>query len=345
MQKRVLFSVLILVLFISSYSIDISNFNGVYNLMKVEKDENIFQTSLSFESVETDRNTNHEFSYKAVSEERYNFEGIHFYEYSGEIYAVVDYGYEECVYIVTESTDFHLTLVNVDYSEDVIKLIYDKQENNFDYESYYNYAANFSDGELRGKLNSLVSNHKVYDYTGMREIMFGEVYNINGEVEDIYIGRVIKTAGIPNPNVMNCEHAWPQSMFGYGEPTAKKTDMFHTFPSDSVTNSRRGNNPFGWVDYYVWAGYGSALGDDKDGRRVFEVRQEYRGDIARALFYFAVRYSMPISEEEERVLRQWHKMDAVDEFELRRNSMIEWYQDNRNPFIDRPDFVDKISNF
>ncbi|MFZ5949748.1 MAG: endonuclease, partial [Candidatus Rifleibacteriota bacterium] len=40
-----------------------------------------------------------------------------------------------------------------------------------------------------------------------------------------------------------------------------------------------------------------------------------------------------------------HREDPVDEEEKARNDRIENIQHNRNPFVDRPDFVDQISDF
>ena len=78
---------------------------------------------------------------------------------------------------------------------------------------------------------------------------------------------------------------------------------------------------------------------------MFDVRPERRGDIARAHFYFSVRYLKPISSVEEPTLREWNKSDPPDERERARNDAIEALQRNRNPFIDRPDLVDQIDDF
>jgi ribulose kinase len=41
-------------------------------------------------------------------------------------------------------------------------------------------------------------------------------------------------------------------------------------------------------------------------------------------------------------LLAWHIEDPVDDFEMYRNQKIEAFQGNRNPFIDHPEFADKI---
>jgi endonuclease I len=42
------------------------------------------------------------------------------------------------------------------------------------------------------------------------------------------------------------------------------------------------------------------------------------------------------------VLLEWHDIDPVDDFERNRNEVIYSYQENRNPFIDHPEFVASI---
>jgi endonuclease I len=78
---------------------------------------------------------------------------------------------------------------------------------------------------------------------------------------------------------------------------------------------------------------------------LFEVRPARRGDIARAHFYFSVRYAMPIGAAEESVLVAWHQEDPPDDRERERNDRIVRIQRNRNPFVDRPEFVGRISDF
>jgi len=96
----------------------------------------------------------------------------------------------------------------------------------------------------------------------------------------------------------------------------------------------------------------------------WEPREAVKGDVARMIFYMATRYEgdngevdlevvdyAPSSPNHEPVhgvfstLMEWHVDDPVDEWEENRNDIIyEDYQENRNPFIDHPEYVAQIWN-
>ena len=81
-----------------------------------------------------------------------------------------------------------------------------------------------------------------------------------------------------------------------------------------------------------------------------------RGDVARALFYMDLRYDGSdggtldlelvdrVTSIGERhfghlcTLLVWHEEDLVDDAERRRNDVIFAWQDNRNPFVDHPEW-------
>lgn len=153
---------------------------------------------------------------------------------------------------------------------------------------------------------------------------------------------------IPNNSVINVEHTWPQSQFTRRFPDdVQKSDLHHLFPTDSQLNAIRGNHPFGEVSTDVIDlkcpesrfGIGTSGTDE-----VFEPPQNHRGNVARALFYFALRYDLSIDPQEERVLRKWNQEDPVDQDEMKRNVEIFKAQGNRNPFIDHPELADRLSD-
>lgn len=155
---------------------------------------------------------------------------------------------------------------------------------------------------------------------------------------------------IPANEVVNIEHTWPQSRFSGRHPKdVQKADLHHLFPTDSQLNAIRGNHNFGEVvkdKQQLKCNSGARFGSDtKSGRDIFEPPQDHKGNVARALFYFSVRYDLPIDPIEEAYLRKWNKEDPVDEEEARRNEEIFKQQGNRNPFVDFSEIVDSIENF
>lgn len=152
---------------------------------------------------------------------------------------------------------------------------------------------------------------------------------------------------IPDFNVVNAEHTWPQSLFSKKFPKdLQKSDLHILLPELTEINSQRKNHPFGIVKTFKNSLCGTAaLGVDKNNRTVFEPHDNVKGNVARALFYFSVRYKMPIDKSQEAVLREWHQIDPVDFDEDLHNEHVFKIQKNRNPFIDNPDWVDQISDF
>ena len=196
---------------------------------------------------------------------------------------------------------------------------------------------------LRAKLLSLVANHNAVGYIRARTLMYSQLDLRQGKLECVYSGRQVMTNGrMPTPTEMNCEHTWPQSWGAVGEA---KSDLHHLFPVSPVVNSTRNNSAYGWVREPDWEEGGSKIGLDDAGKRVLEVRMKQRGNSARAMFYFAVRYDGEIDHPLEAVLKTWNRQDPPDDEERTRNEAISEIQANRNPFVDCPSLVDQISDF
>lgn len=159
----------------------------------------------------------------------------------------------------------------------------------------------------------------------------------------------------------NREHSWPKSWFDDESPMY--TDLFHVVPADSYVNTRRSNYPYGEVASASWQSEnGAKLGSSATAGysgTVFEPIDEYKGDFARIYFYMATCYygEMPAGHGSgmtngsdilawaETMLRRWHQNDPVSDKELKRNDAVFSIQNNRNPFVDYPQWVQKISDF
>jgi endonuclease I len=164
----------------------------------------------------------------------------------------------------------------------------------------------------------------------------------------------------------NREHSFPASWFNDASPMY--SDLFHLCPTDGYVNNKRGNYPFGEVGTATWTSTnGSKLGPCSYSGytgTVFEPIDEYKGDFARNYFYMATRYENIISgwhangDEAEAVLLandfpvyetwflnmlgEWHVADPVSLKETNRNNTVYNIQNNRNPFIDHPEWVYSI---
>lgn len=113
------------------------------------------------------------------------------------------------------------------------------------------------------------------------------------------------------------------------------SDAHHLRATDVGTNSSRGNRNY--------PEYNGPAGN----------KGSWHGDVARSLFYMALRYNgleVVNGTPEARLgqigdlttLLEWHLQDPPDDFEMNRNNVIYEWQRNRNPFIDRPELVDFI---
>lgn len=162
----------------------------------------------------------------------------------------------------------------------------------------------------------------------------------------------------------NREHLVPQSSFSEASPM--KNDIHHVYPTDGYVNGGRGSFPFGVVatpsvTYSNGSRKGSSAVPGYSGT-VFEPIDEFKGDVARALLYFAVRYQNTVdgytsfdmfNGTEDQVFQTWaidllldwhNNVDPVSQKEIDRNNAAYSFQGNANPFVDHPEFADMIWN-
>ncbi len=198
--------------------------------------------------------------------------------------------------------------------------------------------------QLISKLRIIASAYqRKHSYHDAREFMFSKLDNAAGVVCGVYTGNCIRTSKIPSDTVMNCEHTWPKSKGAGSAPAIM--DLHHLFPTMSRINSSRSSYPFCEVTKAELTQGGSSLGIGAGGKTCFEPRDIHKGDVARAMFYFSMRYNMHIDSKQESYLRKWNKEDPTTRYERIRNKSIEEYQGNSNPFVEYPGLVQFIANF
>ena len=176
----------------------------------------------------------------------------------------------------------------------------------------------------------------------------------------------------------NREHSIPKSWYG-DTKSGPGCDIFHLVPTDGKVNGMRSNYAFGEVSSASYTFDGAKLGSSKSititngntiagnegtsiscsASKVFEPRDEYKGDFARGYFGAMIRWagdhqsftdgdggkifsssysagSFGLTKYGVALLMKWHRQDPVSQKEIDRNNGIQQTQGNRNPFIDYP---------
>ncbi|HWA07794.1 MAG TPA: endonuclease [Ignavibacteria bacterium] len=218
-------------------------------------------------------------------------------------------------------------------------------------DAQYAFTQGLSDEPLKAALKTFTTTGYIsLGYNTARDRMFETVDDYGGDtIECIYSGRRIyaTTRTQAQNQSFDTEHTWPQSFFNENEPM--RSDIHHLFPTYSPANNARSSYPFGFVvSNITYQDGGSKLGRDINNNIVFEPRDVQKGNTARAVFYFLIRYQNwenYLALAQETALRQFHAMDTVNARERLRNDRIKVYQNNRNPFADHPEFVERIAAF
>lgn len=262
---------------------------------------------------------------------------------------------------------------------------------------YYNGTAGLTGYALKSKVHDIIAQKniswhygnlpafygqtdldKYYDHDASNTTYLLDIYSEKPAGPDAYeyiVSQLIASAGAEGEGY-NREHMMPQSTFYSNYPMY--SDLFYVIPTDAKINQLRSNYPYG-ISTTVPANISYTFTNtSKIGKSVipnlpytgyvYEPIDEFKGDIARSLLYFAVRYegklgtfkyntnvnpttdANPLDGTEERafepaylaMLLQWHQQDPVSQREIDRNNTVYTIQKNRNPFIDHPDWVAAI---
>ncbi len=244
---------------------------------------------------------------------------------------------------------------------------------------YYNSANGLSGAALKTELSSIISNgHQDKGYNGLwtayKTTDIDRDYENDGSILDIYSEKPLGadpykyTPGSnqcgtysTEGNCYNREHVIPQSLFNQASPMV--SDIHFIRATDGKVNGMRSNYPYGKVGSATFTSMnGSKLGSSASSGysgTVFEPIDEFKGDVARMIFYFVTRYQSKLSSFtsgnmlgsstfpglqtwELNVLLAWHNQDPVSQAEIKRNNASYAWQGNRNPFIDNPAYVNLI---
>ena len=210
--------------------------------------------------------------------------------------------------------------------------------------------------------------YDLYDETMVAEYSSREAPGGVRSLTCIYSGQTQTYSGVfawtPN-TIFSREHTWCVSWMPSGGGTSlnEYADQHHLFPiNQNNANAVRSNHPLGVVVTPISTYLEGKYGYDAAGNTVYEPRASHKGDAARAMLYMSMRYNgvsgfnwtfnnlntviLPSYSEDPQdvnMLLSWHNSDLPDRYEISRNDYIQSRQQNRNPFVDHPDWVNYIN--
>ncbi len=237
--------------------------------------------------------------------------------------------------------------------------------------TYYDSAFGLKEEVLKETLHSLISNHTEYTYTSSQTDVWDILKQTDRDTINpdnvilIYSGRSVDAAQEYNSAAgWSREHVWAKSRGDFGTSPGPGTDVHHLRPCDVGVNSTRNNRNFddcvSCVDV-IDNGYNT--GSKRDASLwTFEPPDEVKGDVARMIFYMAIRYegtngepdlelSVSLLDKSSKLpfqanlntLLEWNRIDSVSDWERNRNEIIfSDFQGNRNPLIDHPELAEYL---
>jgi len=239
---------------------------------------------------------------------------------------------------------------------------------------YYNGTAGLTGVTLKNMLHNIISNGynegsyadlwTSYQTTDKRTD--GKVWDMYSDIpggtppyEFTFISDQCGTYSSEGPTngCYNREHTIPQSWFNSASPMV--SDLFHVVPTDGYVNGQRSNYPHGDVASASWTSLnGSKLGSSAVAGytgTVFEPIDSFKGDFARIYFYMVTRYKdevpswtgdpftgSDLTTWAKNMFLQWNALDPVSAKEIIRNNKAYLIQDNRNPYVDHPEWVNDV---
>ncbi|MCF6365839.1 MAG: endonuclease [Bacteroidales bacterium] len=251
--------------------------------------------------------------------------------------------------------------------------------------TYYSTATG-TGATLKTQLHNIINGHTVITYGDLWTNFYTTDDKPNShKVWDMYsdqacgtpayeyqfgIDQTRTTVTVVEGDTYEREHTFPKSWWGYtdGVGDTMYTDIFAIIPADAYCNRERVNYPYGKVTApSITFTNGAMVGPNTYGTytgTVYEPVDEYKGDLARNMFYMATRYDDIIAGWELNsprgdaalngtqwpsfeqwfidMLLSWHIQDPVSQKEKNRNDDIYLVQGNRNPYIDNPNFANLV---
>lgn len=229
---------------------------------------------------------------------------------------------------------------------------------------YYNSLDGLSDVNLRQALQDIIAEEGV-----VRAQTYADVTDILKEADQnpensnqvwlVYLeqGRAKLDFQTTSNNLgtWNREHTFPRSRGGFNsidlDDIADGKDVYWNTTADSLRHGNSDAHALRAVDGPENSSRGNQFYGQYNGPD--GTQGGFKGDVARSVFYMAVRYNgleivngfpegITGQFGDLATLLDWHRNDPPDDYEMHRNNVVYEWQFNRNPFIDQPDLIEYI---
>ena len=219
---------------------------------------------------------------------------------------------------------------------------------------YYSSITDASGETLKSALHEIIKDHTVISYSADTDALgvVDQDPENTSNVILLYSGYSVPASNYPS---WNKEHLWLESCGA--SSGAPYSDLWNLRACDATVNGTRG------VKYYdvstppityVQAAPGSSYDSDS-----WEPRDADKGYVARACLYMTTRYdgtggdlNLQLAEDPDcsiytfarrSTLLDWNRRFPPSDWERNRNGKVyQLYQHNRNPYVDNPDFADRV---
>lgn len=227
---------------------------------------------------------------------------------------------------------------------------------------YYNGTEGKSGDELKSVLHDIIKNHVDFSYNQARYLInYSDADPTNPNNVILFYSQISREASLYGTvaGTINREHVWAKSHGNFSGIRPMDGDALNLRPADAIVNMNRGNldfdnvQPNGVNDPVATSCWYSLS--------AYEPGPLTKGQVARILFYMATRYEGNDGEIDLELvpktknypepkfgnlttLLEWNRLYPPSDLERQRNDRIFRMQQNRNPFVDHPEFADYIWN-
>ncbi len=225
---------------------------------------------------------------------------------------------------------------------------------------FYNGTEGKSGNELKKILHDKIKDHVDFSYNEAKYLInYSDADPENPANVILFYSQISRNASLYGSvaGTINREHVWAKSHGNFAGIRPMDGDALNLRPADAIVNMNRGNldfdnvQPNGMRDPIATSCWYNLS--------AYEPGPETKGQVARILFYMATRYEGTDGEIDLELvpklnnypeanfgnlttLLEWNRLYPPSDLERQRNDRMQRMQQNRNPFVDHPEFADYI---